>query len=350
MSIDIVPYGITASGEPVSLYRLRNAHGMEVDIANYGATVTAIRTPDRAGRIEDITLGYDTLAEWEKGASFVGAIVGRYGNRIAKGRFTLDGETYQIPLNNGPNSLHGGKVGFHQRVWIAETFAEETTGRAGVKLTYVSPAGEEGYPGTLAAQVVYTLDQDQLEIDYFLTTDAPTVANLTSHIYFNLAGEGRGTILDHEMLIKAERYAVTDATMIPTGELPAVAGTPMDFRQPVSIGARIDDRFQPLVDAGGYDHNYVLDGAGFREVATVREPASGRVVDVLTTEPGVQFYSGNSLANEPGKRGHIYPRRGGFCLETQHFPDSPNHPHFPTTVLRPGETRASKTVYRFSVR
>lgn len=351
MSIDVVPYGTTASGVPVSLYRLRNAAGMEVDLTNYGATVTSIRVPDRAGRIDDVTLGYDTLAEWEKGAAFFGAIVGRFGNRIANGCFTLDGNIYRIPINNAPNSLHGGTVGFHQRVWTAEALSADERGAAGVRLVYISPAGEQGFPGTLTSQVTYMLTgANDLEIDYRLTSDAATVANLTSHIYFNLAGEGRGTILDHEIRIEADRYTITDATMIPTGELPAVAGTPMDFRRPARIGARIDDDFPPLIDAGGYDHNYVLDGSGFRKAAGVYEPASGRAMEVLTTEPGVQFYSGNFLADEPGKGGRAYPRRSGFCLETQHFPDSPNHPNFPTTVLRPGEVQTSKTVYRFSTR
>ncbi len=351
MSIAVAPYGLTKSGTPVNLYRLRNGGGMEVEITNYGATVTSIKVPDRDGKVEDVALGYDTLAGWEKGTSYFGAIVGRYGNRLAKGRFTLDGHSYQVPVNNGPNSLHGGKVGFHQHVWAAETIADEAGGRVGVKFTYVSKAGDQGYPGTLTAEVTYTLDQkNELEIDYRLTTDAPTVVNVTNHTYFNLAGEGKGTILDHQIQIKADRYTVTDANLIPTGQLPAVAGTPMDFRKSMPIGSRIDDKFQPLVDAGGYDHNYVLDGSGFRKVVEVCEPGSGRVLEVLTTEPGVQFYSGNFLANEPGKNGHIYVHRGGFCLETQHFPDSPNHPNFPSTVLRPGETYTSKTVYRFSTR
>ncbi len=350
-TIAVTSYGATKSGVPVSLYHLRNAGGMEVEITNYGAIVTAIKVPDRHGKIDDVALGYDTLAGWEKGTSYFGAIVGRYGNRIAKGRFTLDGQTYQLPINNGPNSLHGGKVGFNQHVWTTDAFLVEENGNAVVKLSYVSKSGEQGYPGTLTTQVTYTLDpKNELEISYRLTTDAPTVANVTSHTYFNLAGEGRGTILGHELQIKAARYTVTDATLIPTGALPAVAGTPMDFRKPAAIGARIGQKFQALIDGGGYDHNYVLSGAGFRKAVEVFEPTSGRVMQVLTTEPGVQFYSGNFLANEPGKNGHIYPCRGGFCLEPQHFPDSPNHPRFPTTVIRPGEIHTSKTVYKFSAR
>ncbi|MDD5201053.1 MAG: galactose mutarotase [Terrimicrobiaceae bacterium] len=349
MSIAVSPYGYTKSGAPVHLHRLRNANGMEVELMDYGATITAIRAPDRAGGIADIALGYDTLAQWERGSSYFGATVGRYGNRIAHGRFTLDGRAYQAPLNDGLHSLHGGEAGFDRRIWTARPF--EAGNGAGVEFTCVSPDGEQGFPGALTSVVTFTLDDtNALAIAYRLTTDAPTVANLTNHTYFNLAGEGNGTILDHELRILAGRYTLTDAALIPTGELPVVTGTPMDFRQTTRIGARIDEKFPPLTAAGGYDHNYVLDGDGFRKIAEVREPASGRVMEVFTTEPGVQFYSGNFLCDEPGKAGHVYPYRGGFCLETQHFPDSPNHPSFPTTVLRPGETFESRTVYRFSTR
>ncbi|HEY8903943.1 MAG TPA: aldose epimerase family protein [Chthoniobacterales bacterium] len=349
MTISVTPFGKTQSGAPVDLYRLSNGFGMEVDLINFGATITAIRVPDREGRQADVALGYDTVAEYEKGTCYIGAVVGRYGNRIAKGSFTLDGNTYQLPINNGPNSLHGGNIGFGQRVWQAETIEESD--RVGVKFTYISADGEEGYPGALVSEVTYTLDgSNRLTIDYVLTADAPTVANLTNHSYFNLAGEGNGTILDHEIEIRAHRYTITDANLIPTGEQPSVEGTPLDFRIPARIGARIDAPFQPLIDAAGYDHNYILEGEGLRNIATVYEPAYGRVLEVSTTEPGVQFYTGNFLKDEPGKNGHIYVRRSGFCLETQHYPDSPNHPDFPSTVVRPGENYTSTTVFQFSTR
>jgi len=344
-------YGITAAAIPAARYHLSNDTGMEVELTNYGATVLSIKVPDRTGKVGEVTLGYDKLGEWEKGRSFFGAIVGRFGNRIAQGRFTLDGHAYHIPTNDGPNMLHGGETGFHQRLWTVGTVDDDGTGRSSVKLTYVSPDGEQGFPGTLTSEVTYSLgSENELVIDYRLTADAPTVANLTSHIYFNLAGDDHGSVLDHEIRIDADRYTITDETMIPTGELPEVEGTPMDFRSPQRIGARIDDDFQPLAHGGGYDHTYVLNGEGLREVAEVSDPASGRVMTVLTTEPGVQFYSGNSLKDEPGRNGLIYPRRGAFCLETQHLPDSPNHPNFPSTVLRPGEVYTSRTIYRFSTR
>ncbi|HEY8898970.1 MAG TPA: aldose epimerase family protein [Chthoniobacterales bacterium] len=338
------PYGHTQSGTPVHLYSLRNAAGMVVELTDYGATIISILAPDRDQTLADIALGYDTIGEWEKGTCYFGATIGRFGNRIAKGRFTLDGKEYYVPLNNGENSLHGGH-GFDRKVWDAKPLDN------GLRFTLVSPDGDQGYPGTLAVEVTYTLeDTNSLRIDYRATTDAPTIVNLTNHTYFNLAGAGRGTILDHEMLIRAGRFTVTDAGLAATGDLPEVAGTPMDFRTATRIGDRIDAPFQPLLDAGGYDHNYVLDGEGLRSVAEVYEPGSGRVLEVLTTEPGMQFYSGNFLRDEPGKGGSVYPWRGGFCLETQHFPDSPNHPHFPSTTLRPGETFASTTIYRFGAR
>jgi Galactose mutarotase and related enzymes len=349
MTVSVAPYGKTKSGKPINLYALRNANGMEVDIINYGAIVTSIRVPDRNGKVEDVTLGYDTLAGWEKGTSYFGSVVGRYGNRIAKGKFTLDGKTYSLPINNGPNSLHGGKLGFNQRVWSAKPI--ERPGAVGVELTYVSPDGEQGYPGTLTTVVTYTLNnKNELGIEYKLTTDAPTVANVTNHTYFNLRGEGNGNILGHEMQILADAYTPTDDTLIPTGEIASVTGTPMDFRKPTPIGARINEKFAALIAGGGYDHNYVLNGSGFRKVVKVSEPESGRVMEVYTDQPGVQFYSGNFLDNEPGRGGKVYPYRSGFCLETQHFPDSPNQPNFPSTVLRPGETFTSKTVYKFSAK
>jgi aldose 1-epimerase len=347
MSIAISPFGQTKSGQPVHRYQLIADSGMEVDIIDFGATVTAIRVPDRDGNIADVALGYDTLEEYENGTSFFGAIVGRLGNRLAHGRFSLDGITYQIPSNDKAHSLHGGIQGFGMRVWSAEVIPPADGG--GVKLTYVSPDGEEGYPGELTSEVTYRIeDGNALAIDYRLTTDAPTVTNLTNHSYFNLDGEGSSSILNHEAQISASRYTLTDESLIPTGELPSLEETPLDFREPAVIGARIDTDFPALRYAGGYDHNYVLDGAGFRQIARVYSPNSGRVLDVSTTEPGVQFYSGNFLKGAPGKAGHTYPHRSGFCLETQHFPDSPNHPEFPCTVLRPGDTYTSRTVYRFT--
>lgn len=349
MTISVTPFGSTQSGTPVDLYRLANGFGMEVDLINFGATITAVRVPDRNGQPADVALGYDTVAEYEQGTCYLGAVVGRYGNRIAKGSFTLDGNTYQLPINNGPNSLHGGTVGFGQRVWRGETISDSD--RVGVKFTYISPDGEEGYPGTLVSEVTYTLDgSNRLTIDYVLTADAPTVANLTNHSYFNLAGEGSGTILDHEIEIRSHRYTITDTNLIPTGEQPSVEGTPLDFLTPTRIGARIEAPFQPLIDAAGYDHNYILDGEGLRKIAEVYEPTGGRVLEVSTTEPGVQFYTGNFLKDEPGKNGHAYVRRAGFCLETQHYPDSPNHPDFPSTVIRPGVNYVSQTVFQFSTR
>jgi aldose 1-epimerase len=346
MSITTVPYGRTAAGESVQLFRLANGAGLEVEIISYGAAVASLRAPDREGILADITLGYDTLAEWERGECYFGAIVGRFGNRLAHGRFSLDGRDYQAPVNNGSHSLHGGDEGFHRKVWTAEIVGDNA-----VQLTYESPDGEQGYPGTLTAQVTYTLGaENELAIDYALRTDAPTIANLTNHAYFNLTGDDGATILGHKLRLAAERYVITDAGLIPTGELPTVAGTPMDFRHATPIGARINEAFPPLVAAGGYDHTYVLDGEGYRLVGEVYEPVHGRVMEVFTTEPGVQFYSGNFLRDEPGKGGRVYPYRGGLCLETQHFPDSPNHPHFPSTVLRPGKTFTSKTAYRFSTR
>jgi aldose 1-epimerase len=349
MSVTVAPYGVTESGASVNIYTLHNTHGMQVQILNYGARIASIKVPDRTGKIDEVTLGYDSLEGWLGDRSFFGATVGRYANRIAKGVFTLDRISYQLPVKNGGNSLHGGPRGFHKQMWTGESI--EKDGRVGVKFRLISPDGDQGFPGKLTEQISYSLgEKNDLRIDYRITTDAPTIVNPTNHTYFNLAGDGSGDVLGHVIQVNASHYTPTDATQIPTGEIAPVEGTPMDLRKPTAFGAHIDDPFPALVAAGGYDHNYVLDGSGFRKVVEVYEPRSGRVLEVLTTEPGVQFYSGNFLANEPGKSGHIYSYRGGFCLETQHFPDSPNHPDFPTTVLRPGETRTSKTTYRFSTR
>ena len=346
-----VPFSTLADGKPVELFTLTNAHGLEAAIMTYGATVVSLRTPDRAGRLDDIVLGYPTLAGYLEKSPYFGAIVGRYGNRIARGRFTLDGATYGLATNDGPNHLHGGVRGFDKVVWSASPSETETS--AAVALSYTSPAGEEGYPGTLAVRVTYTLtDENELRLDYLATTDRATPVNLTQHSYFNLAGAGSGDILRHVLTIAADRYTPVDATLIPTGEIASVAGTPFDFRTPTAIGARIGQQDVQLERGRGYDHNWVLTRAGdsLALAARVTEPTSGRTLDVLTTEPGMQFYSGNFLDGTiTGKDGRVYRHRYGFCLETQHFPDSPNHPNFPSTILRPGREYRSTTVFQFSV-
>jgi aldose 1-epimerase len=349
--IERKPFGKTPAGESVELFTFTRAGAPAVAITNLGGHIVSILAPDRAGRTVDVTLGYRDFAGYLGDASYFGSIVGRYANRIAKGRFTLDGKTYSLATNNGPNSLHGGPTGFQKRVWTPKV----VSGKDGdaLELTYVSKDGEEGYPGTLTARVVYSLRKDGgLAIDYSATTDAPTVVNLTNHAYFNLAGEGEGTILGHEMQIEADAYTPVDATLIPTGERRPVEGTPLDFRKPVAIGARIDAADEQLKAGGGYDHNFVLRGAAgeLRLAARVLEPKSGRVLEVLTTEPGLQFYSGNFLDGKVvGKSGKAYGRRGALCLEAQHFPDSPNQPGFPPVVLRPGQTYRQTTVYRCTV-
>ena len=349
--IERKPYGTTPAGEAVELFTFTRASAPRVSVTNLGGHIVEILAPDRQGKLADVTLGYKDFAGYLADTSYFGSLVGRYANRIAKGRFTLDGKTYTLATNNGPNSLHGGPTGFQKRVWAAKVVSGPD-GDA-LELTYVSRDGEEGYPGTLTAKVVYSLRADGgLVIDYEATTDAPTVVNLTNHAYFNLAGEGEGTILGHEMQIEADATTPVDPTLIPTGEKWTVEGTPFDFRKPVAIGARIDAADEQLKFGGGYDHNYVLRGkAGeLRPAARVVEPKSGRVLEMLTTEPGVQFYSGNFLdGSVTGKSGKPYVRRGAFCLEAQHFPDSPNEPSFPSVVLRPGETYRQTTVYRFSV-
>ena len=348
MTVTKVPFGTTGDGEAVDLYTLTNANGIEVRTINYGAIITSLRVPDKDSRLDDIVLGFDTLDEYlTNNRPYLGAIVGRYGNRIAKGTFDLDGETYSLARNNGPNHLHGGVKGFDKVVWQGEATED------GVIFTYVSPDGEEGYPGTLTARVTYTLtDQDELVVEYHATTDKATPVNLTQHTYFNLAGAGTGDILGHELMLNANRFTPVDSTMIPTGELRDVAGTPFAFTQQTAIGARIGQDEQQLNWGGGYDHNYVLDGGAdaLALAARVYEPTTGRVLEIQTTEPGVQFYTGNFLDGSiTGKDGRVYAYRYGFCLETQHFPDSPNKPDFPTTILRPGETYESRTVFAFSV-
>lgn len=350
MSIQKESFGKTKDGTELQLYTLRNENGMQVKITNYGGIVTSILTPDKNGKPGDVVLGFDkgegyTSDAYLKSGPYFGALVGRYGNRIAKGKFTLDGKEYTLAKNNGENHLHGGVKGFDKVVWQTE----EVPGQQALKLTYVSKDGEEGYPGTLTTEVTYTLTPDnQLRIDYIATTDKATPINLTNHSYFNLGAGQSPDALGHVLTINADRYTVVDASLIPTGELRPVKGTVMDFMQPTAIGTRIAQ-----VEGGGYDHNYVLNNGdgSMKLAATVYEPTSGRYMEVMTTEPGVQFYSGNFLNGSLTGKGDIaYKKHYGFCLETQHFPDSPNQPSFPSTILKPGDTYRTSTAYKFSVK
>ncbi|MBI5388075.1 MAG: galactose mutarotase [Verrucomicrobia bacterium] len=342
-------FGQTPDGKLVDLYVMTNAKGAVCKVMTYGAIVTELQMPDRAGRLNDIVLGFDNLDGYLKGHPYFGAIVGRVGNRIAKGKFTLDGVTYQLATNNGPNHLHGGIKGFDKVVWAAEPL--ESSGAVGVRLSYLSKDGEEGYPGNLKAEVIYTLtDDNELRIDYTATTDKDTVANITHHGYWNLAGAENGGILNHELMLYADQFTPVDDTLIPTGELKPVAGTVMDFTAPTAIGARLK---QVGGNPVGYDHNYVLNGGGkgLGLVARVSEPTSGRVMEIWSTEPGVQFYSGNFLDGTlKGKKGVVYNQYHGFCLETQHFPDSINHPNFPSYVLKAGVPYKSTTIHKFSAK
>jgi aldose 1-epimerase len=341
-------FGRMPDGSQVGLFTLTNARGVEVRAIAYGAILVSIRTPDRRGQFADIVLGCDDLEGYRTRSRYFGAVVGRYGNRIAKGRFTLDGTTYQLAVNNGKNHLHGGIKGFDKAVWRAHEFARD--GDTAVSFRYTSPDGEEGYPGTLTAGVTYTLSaRNELIVEYEATSDKATPINLTNHSYFNLTGEGTGDILQHRLTLDADRFTPVDDTMIPTGELAPVEGTPFDFRHETAIGARIDADHEQLRRGTGYDHNFVVHGSGLRRAAHVVDPATGRTLDVATTEPGVQFYAGNHLAGQIGKSGHAYHQRTGFCLETQRFPDSPNQPDFPSTVLRPGQMFRSTTVFTFGV-
>ncbi|MFO0851124.1 MAG: aldose epimerase family protein [Gemmataceae bacterium] len=347
--VPVTPFGKTADGTPVEAYTLTNKNGMAATILTYGGTIQKLVVPGKDGKPADVALGFDDLKGYETQSPFFGCITGRYANRIAKGKFTLDGKEYTLATNNAPNHLHGGKVGFDKKVWKAKVLV---TMPPALQLTYTSPDGEEGYPGTLSCTVTYTLtDDNALRIDYAATTDKATVLNLTNHCYFNLAGHAAGSVLDHAVQLKADKYTATDATLIPTGEIAPVAGTPLDFTAPHALGERIK---QIKADPQGYDHNFVHGTANAAEpqkVATVTEPTSGRVMEVWTTEPGVQLYTGNFLDGKAvGKGGAVYRQYHGFCLETQHFPDSPNQPKFPTTVLRPGETFKSTTVYKFPAR
>jgi len=358
-------FGRTPSGEAVDLYTLTNRKGMEVSISTYGGVVVSLRVPDRTGAPGDVVLGFDKLEGYLKPNPYFGAIVGRYGNRIAHGQFTLDGVEYTLAKNNGENSLHGGNRGFDKRIWTATKPADigyvvgirsllpwRDHGGQSLELTYQSKDGEEGYPGNLSATVTYTLtDNNALRIDYSGTTDKDTVVNLTNHSYFNLAGQGKGDVLGHQVTIFADRFTPVDKTMIPTGELRNVQGTPFDFRRPHAIGERINASDEQLRLGRGYDHNFVLNrtGSGLELAARVSEPKTGRVLEVLTTEPGVQFYTANFLDGTlKGKGGKVYGPRSAFCLETQHFPDSPNKADFPSVVLKPGGRYRTTTVYHFS--
>ena len=342
-------FGKMPDGQTIQLYTLTNRQGMQVAVTNYGARVVSIRVPDRNGKVADVVLGFDDLQGYLGANPYFGAIVGRYANRIAKARFTLDGVEYKLAANNGPNSLHGGLKGFDKRVWTAREISKP---HPSLELTYLSKDGEEGYPGNLQVKVVYSLsDDNELKIDYSATTDKDTVLNLSNHSYFNLAGQGNGNILKQVLMINADRFTPVDATLIPTGELRKVAGTPFDFRIPTAIGARINQHDQQLEYGKGYDHNFVLNrkSSGLVLAARATDPESGRVLDVLTTQPGLQFYTGNFLDGTiRGRGGKVYGHRSAFCLETQHFPDSPNHPSFPSTELKPGQTYHEVTVFKFS--
>lgn len=342
-------FGKTEDGQQVDLYILTNKNGMEAAITNYGGTVVSLMVPDRNGKRDDVVLGYDTLDGYATGKAYIGATVGRYANRIAHATFTLDGITYKLAKNDGDNHLHGG---FNKRVWTARDVSSNA-GQA-LELTYLSKDGEEGFPGNLPVKVVYTLtDKNELKIDYSATTDKDTVLNLTNHAYFNLAGQGNGDILQQQIMIKADRFTPIDAVSIPTGELRSVKGTPFDFTTAIAIGARIDQDDQQLKMGNGYDHNWVLNNekAGSLFLAAqAYDPHSGRVLEVLTTQPGIQLYTGNFLDGIHGKDGKVHNRRYAFCLETQHFPDSPNHPNFPTAELKPGQHFESTTVYKFSTK
>jgi aldose 1-epimerase len=344
------PYGKTPDGAVVDLYTLTNGKGVEAQIITYGGTVVSLKVPDSAGKLDNVVLGFSRLEDYAESSPYFGAIIGRYGNRIGGARFMLDGVSYQLPANDKTNSLHGGKKGFDKVVWQAQ----EVTGDSGpaLRLSHRSPDGDQGYPGNLAVTVDYTLtDDNALRIQYSATTDKPTVVNLTNHSYFNLSGEASGDVMAQEIMINAERYTPVDPGLIPTGELAPVAGTPFDFTKPTAIGARIDEGHEQIVRGRGYDHNFVLNRPADNSLALaarVRDPKTGRTLEVLTTEPGVQFYSGNFLdATLVGTGGKVYRQTTGFCLETQHFPDSPNKPDFPSTVLRPSETYRTTTVYRF---
>lgn len=345
-------WGKTAAGKAVEIYTLKNSKGAEARIITYGGTVVSLKMPDKNGVFADVVLGYDSLADYEKNQSYIGALVGRYANRIAHGRFALDGKDYTLAKNNGENHLHGGLKGFDKVVWTAKP-STDTLG-ANLELTYLSKDGEEGYPGNLTVKVIYILtEKNELEIVYSASTDKNTVINLTHHSYFNLAGAGVGDILNHQLTLYADKFTPTDGGSIPTGEIRSVKGTPFDFLTPTAIGARIDQADEQLKFGNGYDQNWVLNKTDNSLVlaAAVYEPTTGRVLEVYTTERGLQFYAGNYLNGAiKGKNGRAYARRTGFCLEAQNFPDAPNKPGFPSPVLKPSETYSQTTVYKFSAK
>ncbi len=348
-SVTQKPFG-RKDGKAVTLYTLTNSHGAQVSILNYGGIVQSLRVPDKHGELGDVVLGFDSLARYQKDSPYFGALIGRYGNRIAGGKFMLDGKEYKLFVNNGPNSLHGGKVGFDKKVWDSKPV--KTKNGVGLDLRYVSKDGEEGYPGNLSVHVIYTwTNDDTLKIVYTAVTDKDTVFNPTNHSYFNLAGAGNGTVLDTQLKINANRFTPVDKTQIPTQAGTPVAGTPFDFRRSTPIGARIDQKNAQLATGHGYDHNFVINGSGLRLAVRAYSPRSGRVLTMYTNEPGVQLYTANFLDGKlKGKGGKVYATRGAFALEAQHLPDSPNHPSFPTTELKPGEVYHQTTEYKFSVR
>ncbi|MBN2036549.1 MAG: galactose mutarotase [Chitinispirillaceae bacterium] len=355
LKIEKTPFG-KVDGKQVELYTLTNNKGVEMKVTNYGGIVTALKVPDKKGAMADIVLGFNDISGYTsptylKANPFFGATIGRYGNRIGGAAFKVDGKEFTLAKNNGPNNLHGGVKGFDKRIWTAKEVKGKNS--VGLELSYVSKDGEEGFPGTLTTTVTYTLtNNNEFKIDYNATTDKTTICNLTHHSYFNLAGEGGGDILGHQIMLKASKITPVDSTLIPTGELKEVAGTPFDFRKSTDIGARINEEDEQLTFGKGYDHNWVLDrpkgSKGLLLAATAYDPKSGRAMDVLTTEPGIQLYVGNFLDGTlTGKSGKAYAHRTGFCLETQHYPDSPNQPSFPSTVLKPGQTYKTSTVYKF---
>jgi aldose 1-epimerase len=339
-------FGQAPDGKEVELYTLNNENGVELEIMTYGAAIVSLKVPDKSGKFEDIVLGYENLKDYIDNSPYFGATIGRHANRIKRGQFSLNGVKYQLTINDGKNHLHGGTKGFDKVVWEANSFKDSN--RVGVKLTYFSKDGEEGYPGNLTASAIYTLtNNNELKMDFEATTDKPTIVNLTNHSYFNLKGQGVGNILNHELMINADYYTPVDDGLVPTGEIKKVKGTPMDFTTPVAIGERIDDV------KGGYDHNFVLnrENDSLSLAAQVYEPTSGRVMEIYTNQPGIQFYSGNFLDGTiTGKEGRIYKKHNAFCLEPQHFPDSPNHPNFPSTVLNPGEKYFHQSVFIFTAK
>lgn len=345
------PFGKAPDGTPVELFTLINLNGVTAQITNYGGIITTLNVPDKDGNFDDVVLGFYTLEEYIKKSPHFGCLVGRFGNRIAGGKFTLDGVEYQMAINNGPNHLHGGLVGFDKKVWTPEMITEENG--SALKLTYLSPDGEENYPGNLNVEAVYRLNDDnELILTFSATTDKKTVLNLTHHSYFNLKGHGNGDILDHEIQFNSTEYVAIDSTSIPLGPLMNVSNTPFDFLQPKSIGQDIEADDEQIRNGGGYDHSFVVDGYNekLKLACTVWDHTSGRMMEVWTTEPAVQFYSGNFLDGSiKGKDGKVYKQRYGFCLEAQHYPDSPNHPEYPTTVLGPGEVYDQTTIYKFLV-